>query len=120
MGTAKVREFSTPTAVLEAVAIDSKGQIYVAGNFSQIGGLAANGIARWDPGSQRWYGLAGGLLSQDKSLLGLKLLVDVEDRVYVSGSFDSAGGQVANGIALWDGQAWSSLQGGLMDGEIYV
>ena len=39
------------TSRLEAVAINSIGQVYVAGNFSQIGGLAAGGIARWDPGS---------------------------------------------------------------------
>jgi trimeric autotransporter adhesin len=106
------------TPYLEAVAIDSKGQVYVAGNFSQIGGLAASGIARWHPASQRWYGLADGLLSRDNAIYELKLLVDAQDRVYVSGSFAYAGGQIVNGIALWDGQAWSSLQGGLMDGGV--
>ena len=106
------------TSRLEAVAINSIGQVYVAGNFSQIGGLAAGGIARWDPGSRHWYGLADGLLSQGDSLNSLKLLVDAKDRVYVRGDCTSAGGQIVNGIAFWDGQAWSSLQGGLMDGQV--
>jgi len=106
------------TVQLEAVGFDSKGQIYVAGNFSQIGGLAASGIARWDPFSQHWYSLGDGLLSQDNYISNLTLLVDPQGSVYVSGTFASAGGKIVNGVALWDGQNWSDLQGGLMDGRI--
>jgi hypothetical protein len=32
-----------------------------------------------------------------------------EDRLIVGGSFERAGGQPANGIAAWDGSAWSAL-----------
>jgi hypothetical protein len=67
----RANNISDSTSRLEAVALDSKGQVYVAGNFSQIGGLAAGGIARWDPESRHWFGLADGLLSQGDSLDGL-------------------------------------------------
>lgn len=103
---------------LDAVAVDSKGQVYVAGGFTQIGGLKTGGIARWNPEAKQWADLEGGLLSRGEYMNHLRLLADGQDRVYVSGSFSSAGGRIANGIALWDGQAWSELQGGLMDGEV--
>jgi hypothetical protein len=103
---------------LDAVAVDSKGQVYVAGDFSQIGGVQTGGIARWNPQTGKWADLAGGLLSRSETLYNLHLLVDAQDRVYVSGTFSLAGGRIANGIALWDGQAWSALDSGVMDGEV--
>jgi hypothetical protein len=103
---------------LEAIAVDSKDQVYVAGDFSQIGGLKTGGIARWNPETKQWADMAGGLLSRGEYLNNLHLLVDAQDRVYVSGTFSSAGGSITNGIALWDDQAWFDLQGGVMDGEV--
>jgi len=38
-----------------------------------------------------------------------------DDRLFVGGGFDRAGGQVANGIAAWNGTAWSPLGSGVWD-----
>ena len=103
---------------LNAVALDFKGLVYVAGDFSHVGGVEAGGIARWNPVTMQWTDLAGGLLSRGEYLQNLHLLVDTQDWVYASGTFSFAGGQIANGIARWDGETWSNLQGGAMDGEV--
>ena len=38
-----------------------------------------------------------------------------DGRLFVGGVFDRAGGQVANGIATWDGGSWSCLGSGVWD-----
>jgi hypothetical protein len=39
--------------------------------------------------------------------------------VVTGGSFNSAGGVAANGVALWNGSAWSALGTGI-DGPVYA
>ncbi len=106
--------------MLRAVAIDSHDRIYVAGLFENIGGIKTEGIVRWDPHDQSWNALGGGLLSAVEEVNIEQLEIDPQDRVYVSGSFNLAGDQIVNGIAMWDGQAWhafgsGSMKGGVMD-----
>jgi hypothetical protein len=82
------------------------GDLYVGGYFDHAGGIAANGIARWDGAS--WSplsGLAPGVYS---------LVMDSAGNLYVSGDFPTTiGGTTYNYVAKWDGAAWSSLGSGL-------
>ncbi len=90
------------------------GDLIVGGGFAHAGGQPALGIARWD--GVEWSAIGGGITYQSNgepkagSVDGIAswngLLVAV-------GSFDKAGGQPAANIAVWDGQNWSSVGGGV-------
>lgn len=75
----------------------------MAGTFTQIGGVAANRIAKWDGTS--WSVLGSGLNAETWALA-----IDSNDNVYAGGLFTSAGGTSgANYVAKWDGTSWSAL-----------
>lgn len=90
--------------------------LYAAGRFSEVGGVAANSIARWDGNS--WSPLGSGVSS---STLGPNVYVSglavfdtpTGQQLIAIGGFDMAGGQPTNGIAAWDGNSWSPLGTGL-------
>jgi hypothetical protein len=82
------------------------GDLYVGGYFDHAGGIAANGIAKWDGAS--WSPLSG-------LALGVyTLAMDGAGNLYVSGDFPTTIGGIAyNYVAKWDGAAWSPLGSGL-------
>ena len=93
-----------------ALAVDGSGNVYAGGEFTAIGTVAANRIAKWN-GSE-WSALGGGASSAVYALA-----VSGTD-LYVGGSFagvySSDTTQVtARGIAKWDGRKWSALGGGV-------
>ncbi len=104
--------------VFDSIVIDSRDRIYVAGPFSNVGGIRAEGIARFDPNDLTWQDLKGGLLSASEELNIDRLEIDAQDRLFISGNFNLAGDQIANGIAMWDGQAWHALGSGVMNGRV--
>lgn len=80
------------------------GQLYAAGYFDHIGGVAASNVARFDGGT--WHPLAGGLDARTHALATLG------DDLVAGGFFTHADGGSANGLARWTGSAWSSFGGG--------
>lgn len=85
--------------------------LVVAGEFTQIGGIDARGVARWDGAA--WHALGEGLD-------GLASAVAFHDgSVYVGGRFSSAGGVAARNIARWDGKAWHALGSGVEESQIW-
>ena len=89
-------------------------KLYACGSFDSIGGNAANGLARWD--GVQWSEFGGGVtgVSQAAAVYSMCVFDDGGgSRLFVSGDFDHAGGQSANRIARWDGQAWTGMQSGL-------
>ena len=97
----------SPSAV---VADGSK--IYVGGNFSVAGGVAANNIAMWN--GTNWTALGNGLNAPVQALA-----TDGHGNLYVGGWFTEASGESALHVARWNGSGWYSLGGGL-DGEVYA
>ena len=81
-----------------------RGDLIACGFFTQIGGIAANYIARWDGGN--WNPMGSGLNGRAHSLLVKN------DSLYVTGYFTIAGGRSAKHIACWDGSNWSTLGSG--------
>jgi hypothetical protein len=79
--------------------------LYIGGSFTQVGGVAANRIARWDGSS--WSALGAGVGNTVQALAwdGTNL--------YAGGLFTTAGGSPANRVAMWDGTAWSALGTGV-------
>ncbi|MCK5941225.1 MAG: hypothetical protein KAI24_04575, partial [Planctomycetes bacterium] len=100
-----------PVHALEAAG----ATLYVGGAIVQAGGLGASGLAAWD--GQSWSATALGVVRfQQNPAATLPGVVHglafdaATGRLYVGGAFDRAGATVlANGVASWDGAAWSSL-----------
>jgi hypothetical protein len=80
-----------------SIAIDSKGNVYIGGEFTTAGGLSVSNIVRWD--GSNWYPLGSGLDGTCYSLA-----IDSNDNVYAGGDFTNiagAGGLIVNNIAKW-------------------
>ncbi len=90
--------------------------LYVGGSFTSAGGVPCNRIARWN--GSTWSPLGTGVSGTgDVAVNALYVFDDGQGmRLYVGGTFTSAGGVTASCIARWDGGAWSSLEGGMTNG----
>ena len=101
----------------------SGNDVYVVGGFSGVyqnatTSVSANGVARWNSATGQWSALGGG---SGLSANGVNQRVDTVlisgGNVYLGGAFsvayNSAGNSVfANGVARWNGSAWSALGNG--------
>lgn len=96
---------------LSATAVDGSGNLYIGGSFTVVGGVIANGVAKWD--GTNWSALGSGM----NGWVG-QLAVS-GNNVYAAGGFTMAGGKAANYIAKWDGTNWSALGSGL-NGGVYA
>ena len=94
----------TGAPTVRALAV-SGANLFVGGQFTTAGGVAATNIAQWN-GSD-WSALGSGLDS------GVSALAVSGTNLFVGGSFTTAGGVVANSIAEWNGNSWSALGSGL-------
>jgi trimeric autotransporter adhesin len=95
-----------------------RGDLIVGGGFRRAGAIEANLIARWD--GREWQALGEGLGPQGLTHMdGLRhsvyfshyyprLLVGGEAGLYVRGNFMQAGGVAVQGLARWDGTAWTN------------
>ncbi|MBK8040380.1 MAG: hypothetical protein IPK22_25095 [Verrucomicrobiaceae bacterium] len=88
---------------------DGAGNLYAGGDFTHIGGITTNHIARWD--GTRWWPVGGGL--DDGEFGWVDCLGFGGGNLYVGGNFSSAGGVPVNRIARWDGTTWHALGSGL-------
>lgn len=80
----------------------TNGDLYAAGSFASIAGVAAAGVARFD--GTNWSPLSGGIVGN----VGL-IQPHPLGGVVLTGSLTQAGGLPTNGIAWWNGANWSSL-----------
>jgi hypothetical protein len=69
--------------------------LYAAGTFTQIGGVNAANIARWDGTS--WNALGTGV----NASTGVLALTSTDGELYAGGSLNSAGNKPSTNIALW-------------------
>ncbi|PAP77261.1 T9SS type A sorting domain-containing protein [Rubrivirga marina] len=88
-----------------ALGIGPDGTLYAAGRFTQIGGVAATRVARYDGTS--WAAMGPGFNNPPEDLV-----VDSEGTVYVTGGMNLVGGGSPRAIFQWDGQAWTVPGGG--------
>ncbi len=79
--------------------------VYVAGAFTQIDGITANGIAKWD--GSAWTSLGTGSANGVTGVIHAIAVAGSD--VYVGGYLSKAGGQPTQCVARWNGSAWSGL-----------
>jgi hypothetical protein len=95
--------------------------LYVGGPFTSVGGVAAEGVAKWD--GTGWsplglgVGVGFGLSDGPRALATLDDGLGGGPELYVGGKFSLAGGSAASNIARWDGTSWSGLDLGV-DGPV--
>lgn len=86
-------------------AFDAAGNVYVAGVFTNAGGVPANNVVRWT--GTTWEALGSGLNDNCNSLA-----IGPDGLLYAGGRFTTAGGVPANYVAKWDGSSWLPLGSG--------
>ena len=85
-------------------------KLYAGGGFLTIGGVVADGIARWD--GTRWEPVGSGV-ARSGSILALTVFDDGGGpALYAGGDFTSIDGQPATGLARYDAGGWTGLTGG--------
>ncbi len=83
--------------------------LYAAGRFSQIGGVFANSIAKFD--TNGWSALGDGITVG--LLPSILALAHHDGQLYVGGAFGQAGNVPVNNIARWDGTNWFPCREGV-------
>jgi hypothetical protein len=90
--------------------------LYVGGEFTQAGGTPVHRIARWN--GTNWADVGAGFVNTgtigSPRVQSMTVFDDGSGlALYVSGYFDTAGGNPAAYIAKWNGSSWSPLGSGL-------
>ncbi|MBI1381498.1 MAG: hypothetical protein GC161_10485 [Planctomycetaceae bacterium] len=98
--------------VVAALGSNSQGELFVGGQFDQVDGEVASGVARFD--GTTWRSLGDGF---DGAVLDLTR-VDLGGgaALYAGGAFQNAPSAPASRVARYDGSAWHPLGAGL-DGD---
>ncbi len=87
----------TGTSIL-SLACDSVGNLYVGGFFTQIGGLACVGFAKWTPGTSTWSNPG----SMSASTQVNDIAIDSSNNVHITGSFTTVAGTASQRYARWN------------------
>ncbi|MDB5270732.1 MAG: hypothetical protein JWP58_3772 [Hymenobacter sp.] len=116
LGAAANGVFGSVTNDIRAVVV-SGTDVYVGGPFTQVGGVAANYVAKWN--GTAWSSLGTGTANGTDDVV--ESLAISGTTLYAGGRFLNAGGNPASHVAKWNGTAWSSLGTGIADGaNIFV
>jgi len=112
------------TAFQEGVTVmallPNGNDLYVAGDFKSIGGIAANGIARYNMATNQWSTLGANTGTGGNGVSGsIKALAIVGNELFVGGNFlrayNATGNSIsANCVARWNMQTntWAPLGSG--------
>lgn len=99
--------------VVNAIAYDNDGNMYIGGKFTEVAGIKVKNIAKWNVSTASWSALI-----DDTSTNGVNgevkaLLYDGGNYLYVGGSFTMWEGESYEGqsIMQWNlgGEQWSSM-----------
>jgi hypothetical protein len=81
------------------MAFGSDGKLYCCGRFTNMSGINASSIARWD--GSKWEALGSGFFADSAVTRGTGLAIRGAD-VYAIGTFAAAGVTESSGIARWN------------------
>lgn len=86
------------------------GELIIGGRFSSVGDVDALNVARWD--GDEWRALGSGIGTTDFFSPNVYALHEYNGTLVVGGTFAMAGGLVADGLARWDADEWSTFGDG--------
>lgn len=101
---------STSSPRMYSIAV-YKNELYVGGQFTEMGGKTVNNIARWN--GSTWNDVGGGVVYDIPIVYSMAVY---DGSLYVGGCFGKAGNIPVYGIAKWNGTQWDSLSIGGLDG----
>jgi hypothetical protein len=84
---------------VRALAFGGDGKLYCCGRFTNMSGVKASGIARWD--GTKWEALGSGFFADTGVNRGSGLAIRGSD-VFAIGTFAAAGLSESSGIARWN------------------
>jgi len=88
----------------------SGSDLYVGGRFITAGGMASNGIAKWD--GKHWAPMGNGVRTGIYDGVVHAIAVGRKS-IFVGGSFKTAGTATVNNTAEWNGSTWAALGAGV-------
>ncbi|XVJ59546.1 MAG: immunoglobulin domain-containing protein [Tepidisphaera sp.] len=95
------------------VGAGEQERLIVGGSFTEIGGVAAQGVAVWD--GVRWTALGTGV----QATFALTMFDDGSGaRLFAAGDFTTQTGGAGDRIAAWNGTNWEPLASGGLDGRV--
>ena len=95
---------------VHALAVLQNGDLAAGGDFLVAGSVVANNIARWN--GTTWLAYGSGIGVGDGLTPVQALAVLNNGHLVAGGDFLSAGGNLRNHIARWNGANWQDLAGG--------
>ncbi|MBL7998410.1 MAG: T9SS type A sorting domain-containing protein [Candidatus Kapabacteria bacterium] len=106
------------TTWISALEFDQTGSMYVGGNFTSIGGVAANGLAVWDGTS--FSAVGSGITGSQFTFVGA--IASIGDLLLVGGNFTTIGGIASRNIALWNKttKTWTAIGANNSVNSFYV
>jgi hypothetical protein len=90
------------------------GDLYVGGSFTQIAGINANGLAKFD--GANWSAVGNFPFGY---MIGVNAITSYNGELYVGGSFGDSLSNTMN-IARWNGSQWNTVGGGFHGGAAEV
>lgn len=91
--------------------------LYVGGPFTMVGGISGtSAIAKWDITTSTWSALGSGIVGTNDIVYSMAL--SSTGKLYVGGSFTSAGGVSVTNMAVWNTttSTWSAMGTGISGG----
>lgn len=88
--------------------LDSVGNLYVTGSFTDVLGVPAVHVARYD--GTNWSALGGGIPTTNGGVYAM--CVAANDELYCGGAFNLASGAPGDYLLHWNGSAWTAPGGG--------
>lgn len=97
--------------IVLALTVDGDN-LYVGGQFSLVGdNVQASNIAIWHPSSSSWAAMGDGVSGGTSPIIYSMTMKS--GHLYIGGSFTRAGSTLVSNVAVWDGNSWSALGGGI-------
>ncbi|HEX7879889.1 MAG TPA: hypothetical protein VF720_10795 [Candidatus Eisenbacteria bacterium] len=94
-----------------------RGELIVAGAFTYVGPVRANGVARWN--GFEWHALGDSVSGGGVQGTVYALANDGDQVLYVGGNLSAAGGSAVRNVAQWNGAAWAPMDAGT-NGTVYA
>lgn len=98
-----------PIPEVRKIVFDAQGNLYAVGKFTQAGGTATIGIARWTGAT--WESVGGGLDNSSDYINDI--VIGRNGAIYVGGAFTSIGGVSAQNLARYSGGMWTEVGDGV-------